>query len=223
MCLYSAIVLYNLPLLFYITHEWGKLSHFFFRKGRYSINLQLICDDKRRIIFYVIGFPGSMYDGDVLSQSPLHKYPEDFLSMLEYIIADAGYGTFWWLCTPYKNPYAQIEYNRVFNQLFSSGRVKIEHTNGIVKNRFASLKGLSHQIKKREHFERVMRWILSILNLHNMLISFRDEWEDEDAPEETEEEAAAYHASLPLNTTADGSQLRIRVQTDLLHWFYNRL
>jgi hypothetical protein len=66
-----------------------------------------------------------------------------------------------------------------------------------------------------------MEWILAVLTLHNMLISFRDEWEDEDPPEETEEEAAAYHAAIPPNANADGNDLRIRVQTDLLNWFYN--
>ena len=202
----------------------GVNSRKFFccRKGRYSINLQLICDDKRRILYFVIGFPGSMYDGDVLSQCPLFQDAHEFFSFLEYIIADAGYGALWWLCTPYKNPQAEIEHNRVFNQLFSSGRVTIEHTNGIVKNRFASLKGLPLQVKKKEHFQSVMEWILAILTLHNMLISFRDEWDDTDPPEDNEEQAAAYHATLPLNADATGNDLRIRVQTDLLEWFYNK-
>ena len=163
-----------------------------------------------------------MYDGDVLSQCEMYMHPEEFFSNLEYIIADAGYGAFWWLCTPYKNPYAQIEHNRILNQLFSSGRVTIEHTNGIVKNRFASLKGLPHQVKKKEHFESVMRWILSILTLHNILISFQDEWEEEDPQEETEEEANAYHATLAVNADATGNNLRIRVQTELLEWYYNK-
>ena len=148
--------------------------------------------------------------------------PQEWFAAMEYIIADAGYGASWWLCTPYKNPYAQIDDNKVFNQLFSSGQVTIEHTNGIVKNRFASLKGLPHQIKKREHFQSVTDWITAILTLHNILIRFNDEWEEEDPPEDTEEEAANYHATIPLGAEAAGSDLRIRVQHDLLHWFYNK-
>ena len=128
-----------------------------------------------------------MYDGDVLSQCPMYQSPEEFFSFLEYIIADAGYGA------------------------FCSGRVTIEHCNDIIKNRFASLKGLPHQVKKKEHFQGVMQWILAILTLHNMLISFRDEWDDEDPQEDTEEEAIAYHATLPLNAEVTGNKLRIRV------------
>jgi hypothetical protein len=147
--------------------------------------------------------------------------PEEYFSLLEYIIADAGYAALWWLCTPYKNPYAQIEHNRVFNQLFSSGRVTIEHVNGIVKNRFSSLKGLPHQIKKKEHFENVTAWIEAILTLHNLLISFSDDWEEEDEPEDNEEEADAFHATIPVGPEAAGSDLRLRVQEQLLKWFYD--
>jgi hypothetical protein len=70
-----------------------------------------------------------MYDGDVLSQCELNQRPHEHFSGQQYIIADAGYGASWWLCTPYKNPYAQMEHNRIFNHLYSSGRVTIEHTN----------------------------------------------------------------------------------------------
>ena len=150
--------------------------------------------------------------------------PEEFFSFLEYIIADAGYGALWWLCTPYKNPVAQEPDYRVFNQLFSSGRVRIEHLNGILKNRFSSLKGLPHQIKKAEHFQNVAYWIQACITLHNLLIDFNDEWDDIDPPEDTEEEAEAFHGTIPpqwSGANADGNQLRLRVKAHILNWFYN--
>ncbi len=56
-----------------------------------------------------------------------------------------------------------------------------------------------------------------------MVISFRDEWDDTDPQEDNEEQqAAAYHATLPLHADATGNDLRILVQTDILEWFYNR-
>jgi hypothetical protein len=194
---------------------------FYDRKGRYSINLQLMCDDRRRIIYYVVGYPGSMYDGDVLSQSPIYATPTEYFSDMQYIVADAGYGAKWWLCTPYKNPQAQLEHNRIFNQLFSSGRVTIEHTNGILKNRFASLKGLPHQVKQKKHFKGMMELILATLTLHNMLLILSDEWEEEEEPEQ-DEEPADYHADLLLHADADGNHLRLRVQTDIINWNYSR-
>jgi hypothetical protein len=144
--------------------------------------------------------------------------------LLEYILGDNGYGGKWWLCTPYKNPIAQIHHNRIFNQLFSSGRVTIEHLNGILKNRWASLKGIPKQVNKKEHLKDVAQWIMACLTLHNMLIAFNDEWEEEDPPEDTEQDAEAFHATIPeqlIAPTADGVTLRARVQAHVLHWFYD--
>ena len=47
------------------------------RKRRYSIKLQLICDDRRRIIFYQVGWPGSVFDMTVLGESVLARNPEE--------------------------------------------------------------------------------------------------------------------------------------------------
>ena len=88
--------------------KWGRISHYlsslhgywayfliamlfyFYRKDRYSINLQLICDDERRIRYFVIGFPGSMYDGDVLSQCPMYQSPEELFSFFMRIMWHSG-------------------------------------------------------------------------------------------------------------------------------------
>jgi hypothetical protein len=51
-----------------------------------------------------------------------------------------------------------------------------------------------------------------------MLISFRDEWEEEDEPEDNDEEADAL---VPVGPEAAGSDLRLRVQEELLKWFYD--
>lgn len=111
------------------------------RKMRYSMNVQLICDDNGRIIYYVLGWPGSVYDATIFNRCRMCLSPEEFFSAGEYLLADAGYTLTFYCCTPYRNPAAQEPANKVFNELFSSGRVTIEHVNGRWKGRFASLKG----------------------------------------------------------------------------------
>eukprot|EP01035_Chromulina_nebulosa_P026346 gene26346-34467_t len=64
-------------------------SSFWSRKSHYAINLQLICDDNKRIRFYITGWPGSVYDSTVLSRSLVAIHPEFFFSNKEYILADA--------------------------------------------------------------------------------------------------------------------------------------
>ncbi len=65
---------------------------------------------------------------------------------------------------------------------------------------------------------------MACLTLHNMLIAFNDEWEEEDPPEDTEQDAEAFHATILeqlIAPTADGVTLRARVQAHVLHWFYD--
>jgi hypothetical protein len=69
---------------------------------------------------YVVGWPGS--DSTVFNDSAIYRHPEDHFreDVIEYFIADAGYASEKWLCTPYRPPTAAIEYNKIFNELFSS-------------------------------------------------------------------------------------------------------
>jgi hypothetical protein len=98
----------------------------------------------------------------------------------EFLIADSGYADRGYLCDPYRQPYASLDHNKVFNELFSSRRVVIEHINGILKNRFSPLRELSTQIIKKEgDFKQVDDWILVCLILHNILLSFSDESVDD--------------------------------------------
>jgi hypothetical protein len=189
---------------------------FWTRKGHYAINLQLVCDDRRKILFFQSGWPGSVYDATVFGQSDVCLNPEQYFNPGEFLIADSGYGGMWYLCTPYRQPAASIPHNKVFNELFSSGRIVIEHVNGIVKGRWCSLRGIRIQVKKIEDFKSINNWICVCLVLHNILVRFNDSWEEE-AEAEEEQEALPLHASETVNA----NDLRIHVQHHLLNWYYN--
>ena len=192
----------------------------FNRKQRYAMNVQLICDDRGRITYFIVGWPGSVFDATVLGQSAMAINPHEFFSNGEYLLADAGYAGTWWCCTPYRNPQAQLPINSQFNELFSSARVKIEHVNGIWKGRFASLKNLRIQVKQMKQFGDINRWIVVCIILHNLLLSYKDTWDEEDEGEAAaaDEHGAANDAAGPLAA----NELRNRVQLALLNWFFTR-
>ena len=75
---------------------------------------------------------------------------EKFFSAMEYLLADAGYGLCEFICTPYRHPLAAVPRNQLFNVLYSSGRVIIEHVNGRIKSRFGSFNPCNHR--------RVLLW-----------------------------------------------------------------
>ncbi len=120
---------------------------YFNRKKTYSFNVQLICDDQRRILWYQLGWPGSVYDSTVFSHSNMYKNQEGYFSGLEFLIGDSGYTLSKRMLIPYIGQAALKDDNARFNEYISSMRVVIEHTNGILKNRWSSLKGIRTQLK----------------------------------------------------------------------------
>jgi len=99
----------------------------------------------------------------------------------------AGYALKYYICTSYRKPAALLPENEVFNVLFSTARVKIEHVNGILKARFTSLKGLRILVRQLEDFVRVNEWIVICIILYNILLNFKDEWPDDDVDQQEEE------------------------------------
>jgi hypothetical protein len=178
--------------------------------------VQLVCDGRGLIRYYIVGWPGSCYDSTVLDQSAMGLNPERYFALAEWMLADSGYTLKWWMCTPYKKPAALIPVNDLFNHLFSSCRVLIEHVNGILKNRFASLKGVRVEVKKKQDFQKVNEWIVVCIILHNFLKMRNDEWADDDDEQADEDEAPWDYADADA-----GRDLRQSVQDYLLNHFAN--
>lgn len=175
-------------------------------------------------LYYIVGWPGSVYDNTVLHQSPLALRPGDYFSAGQYLLADAGHASTTWCVTPYRNPAAQVPVNQMFNELFSSARCQIEHVNGVLKNRFSSLRGLRVAIRTHADFQRVNLWIVVCLILHNLLTEYNDPWEFEDEGF-TDDEAGEDDDVLQQpagNTLAAANQFRTQVQVHLLTWFNER-
>jgi hypothetical protein len=194
---------------------------YFNRKQSYSINVQIVCDDRRMIRAYVVGWPGSVSDSTVFKDSDIYKFPEHHFSpttetSFEYLIADAGFASESWLCTPYRQPAASIPHNKIFNELFSSARVVIEHVNGILKSRWSSLRGIRNQMIKREDFETVNKHIVVCMILHNFLLICHDAWDDDEDIEEIIE------INAERNVNINARNLRLQVQAMVLNWHANR-
>jgi len=187
------------------------------RKQQYGMNLQLICDHRKRIRFHIIGWPGSVYDSSVFDTSKIVENPNEYLSPGQYIIADSGYALKPYVCVPYRQPACELPPNLIYNSLFSSARVYIEHVNGMLKSRFASLNGIRTQIRTKKDFKLVNRHVLVCILLHNILQKFKDDWEYEEEDEEEDN-----NVEIP-QAAAGGDELRATVQNSILRWYYMEL
>ncbi|GMF13404.1 unnamed protein product [Phytophthora lilii] len=67
-----------------------------------------------------------------------------------------------------------------FNTCVAYVRVVNEHTISVLRGRWSSLRELRKQIRSKANLERIVLWFTTCVVLHNMLISFANEWTADD-------------------------------------------
>ncbi|KAM8823429.1 LOW QUALITY PROTEIN: putative nuclease HARBI1 [Spinachia spinachia] len=132
-------------------NEWEFIN----RKGRHSINVQLVCDAD----LIITKWPGSVHDARILRESALYRdlqaNPPDGI-----ILGDGAYPLLPWLMTPFvtTNTPAQAR----FNTARCRARCAIERLNGALKRRFACLNYL------RVEPQKACNRTLACIVLHNI-------------------------------------------------------
>lgn len=170
-----------------VLHERpGRLdgSDFFNRKGSYSFNILGICDHTRRIRFLAVGNVGRAGDNPIWTSTRMYTQPMDYFADNEYVVADSGFqpGDHCVPLFPRLPGQSQLPSNeRKFNSHMSHGRVEIEHTFGILKGRFSSLRGLRTSNRRGKDEIKAGCWIRACVILHNLLHEDEDEIDDDDA------------------------------------------
>ena len=108
------------------------------RRGKHSINVQVICDSDMIIINCVVRWPGSVHDARILRESTIFAMFETVPRPLSgVILGDSGYMLKDWLMTPFINPAGRPQER--YNASHCSTRSTIERTNGLLKRRWHCL------------------------------------------------------------------------------------
>ena len=147
---------------------------YFDRKSNYSLNAMVVCQHDRRITYIFTGIPGSYHDQRVFNLSALGQAAnhERFFSGEEFILADSAY-TPTIGCVPIvkKPANGSLTFKDIaFNEACASARVVAEHTIGLLKMRWQSLRGLSMLIRGPEDVQTAVHWIMACVVLHNLLL-----------------------------------------------------
>ena len=159
------------------------------RKGGYGVNSIVICDDKARILYYCIGWPGSTHDNRVWRNCKMCINKEDFFRPVEYLLSDSTMTPSDVLVPPFKRSAGNdhLPTNKEqFNTQLAKIRIRSEHCIGILKNRFRCLTNLNILIKKGSDMKKVIDVFDSCAVLHNILLEIGDidnDWltEEDDA------------------------------------------
>jgi DDE superfamily endonuclease len=152
---------------------------YFSRKKTYGFNLQAICNQQGQFIYAHAGYTASTHDSTAFKATSFYQRRRELMSSSEYILADKAYQLDKHIITPYKLPIARQPSYKAFNLAHSRQRIKVEHTFGVLKARWSSLRCLPVRIRDDVHKDhtRVIRWLMACLVLHNFL-SLRGEDND---------------------------------------------
>lgn len=141
------------------------------RKGFYSLNVMIICDDRQKIRCVDPRFQGSNHDSHIWRASAARAYFEDLHANGDRntkLLGDAGYPAEPWLITPFRAAQEGTE-ESAFNKRHSKGRMIVERTIGVLKNRFRCLLGA-----RQLHYTplKAARIVNVCSALHNFCIDF---------------------------------------------------
>jgi DDE superfamily endonuclease len=152
------------------------------RKYGYSLTTMIVCDYKKRIRYYLSGFPGSAHDNRVWKNTKLCKSPELYFGPQQYVVGDSAFENSATMVSAFKSTAncGMTEDNEMFNNRLARLRIISEHCIGILKGRFPWLRSIRQKITKdKNSIRRILQLIDATVILHNMLIEFgEDEKED---------------------------------------------
>jgi DDE superfamily endonuclease len=150
------------------------------RKRFYAIVMLVVCDDQSRILYYHVGWPGSVHDNRVWRTCKLFKDCANMFSPREYLLGDSAFTASDIMVPPFKSAAgSELSANyTAFNTLLAKPRVKSEHCIGLLKGRFPFLRGIRMLLGNRLHMNRIIDHVRAAVILHNFMIGepFEEEW-----------------------------------------------
>ncbi|XP_071578693.1 uncharacterized protein [Temnothorax nylanderi] len=141
------------------------------RKGRFSIQLQVICKDDLSFIHVFAGLPGCVHDMRVFLYSGVQQcctpefFPED-----SHLLGDAAYTIQKNVMVPFYDNGHLTRRQKEFNKRLSSARVIIERAIGLLKGRWRYLLDKLPMTRT----DLVPYYIVSCCILHNICLLKND-------------------------------------------------
>ena len=145
---------------------------FFSRKGFYAINVQVLVDRKKRVLYKSILCRGAEHDSSAFKASDLYSLLMEKKADLQeqglYMIGDSAYSIRSFIIVPYDNAFHGTGED-TFNFYHSSSRIVVECAFGEIDMRWGILwKPLRFSLKKST------KVIDACLRLHNFIVDYRE-------------------------------------------------
>ena len=161
---------------------------YYSRKCFYALNVMVVCDDNKRIIYYNAGWPGSTHDNRVFRNTDLYLNRGEYFSKCEYLLGDSAYSASPVMVQAFKKQTTEAEltgHREFFNTALAQVRISSEHCIGMLKGRFRCLKRNNIKLKKEtKEVKELVDLVGACIVLHNLLINYDEcnipsSWYDE--------------------------------------------
>jgi hypothetical protein len=156
------------------------------RKGFHSVQLQAVVDSSMRFTDVFVGYPGSVHDARVFSNSPLFKSAKrdclfssanskhiSGIDIPVMLVGDSAYPLLPWLLKPFPESPTMSFDKRNFNFKHSSTRMVVERVFGMLKGRWRCLSKCLD-----DNVENAIATIVACCTLHNYCLVHGDEIEE---------------------------------------------
>lgn len=153
-------------------HDAENPGKYFSRKGFYALNVQVIVDMKKRVLWRFIGEKGSAHDSPVFNESKLGMFmfahAASFFAKGLYLVGDSAYALRPYLLTPHNNVKSGSKEDN-YNFFQSSTRIYVECAFGEIDRRWGIFwRPLQGSLSNHKYT------IDSALRLHNFIIDWRE-------------------------------------------------
>lgn len=187
-------------------HRDGILnpSSFFLRKGFYALNIQVIVDDKKRVLWISYSTRGPSHDSSAFSLL-IEKSMELYNKRL-FIIGDSAYSLRSFLITPYDMVYRGTKEDD-FNFFHSSARIKVVCAFGEIDLRWGIFWSRLSYLLNNSYLI-----IEGAIRLQNFLVDLRESKKNNDSNDKAIFiQDCVDSGSFPLQVGNDSNRIRGRV------------
>lgn len=138
------------------------------RDGKFSVNVQTVCNAGLKIMDIVSRWPGAVHDQTIFNNSGVKARFEQGQMGNLVLLGDSGYALTNYLLTPFLQPRTPGE--NLFNESHIRTRNTVERSYGVWKRRFPVL---ANTIRLK--LDRVEAIIVACAVLHNIAIDMKEE------------------------------------------------
>ena len=181
------------------------ISDYTNRKCYTSVVLQGVCDSRMVFTHVSAGWPGSMHDARIFRRSSLYDTISNETQGSYHLLGDSAYPLSDSLIVPYKDNGHLTEIQKNFNKQHSSSRTIIERCFALLKGKFRRLKFLD--MSKLEFIPTV---IVTACILHNHILLYGLNTDDDDLILEPQEDASVEAAQIPTQEHPESSSGKVK-------------